>query len=38
MRGYEELGVRHIIFQYHPYTPEARQRLTEAVHLYRGMQ
>jgi len=38
MRGYEELGVQHIIFQYHPYTPEARQRLTEAVQLYRGMQ
>ena len=36
MRGYEELGVSHMIFQYHPYTPEALQRLTEALHLYRS--
>jgi probable F420-dependent oxidoreductase len=36
MRGYEELGVRHIIFQYLPYTPEALQRLTEAVRRYHG--
>jgi probable F420-dependent oxidoreductase len=36
MRGYAELGVRHIMFQCHPYTPEALQRLTEALHLYRG--
>ena len=37
MRGYEELGVPHIIFQYYPYTAEALQRLTEAVRLYRGL-
>ena len=38
MRGYAELGVRHIMFQYAPYTAEARQRLTEALRLYRGSQ
>jgi probable F420-dependent oxidoreductase len=38
MCGYAELGVKHIIFQYEPYSPEARQRLTEALRLYRGMQ
>jgi probable F420-dependent oxidoreductase len=38
MHGYAELGMQHIIFQYTPYTPEARQRLTEALQLYRGMQ
>ena len=38
MRGYAELGVQHIMFQCWPYTPEARQRLTEALQLYRGMQ
>ena len=38
MRGYAELGVQHIMFQCEPYTPEARKRLTEALHLYRGMQ
>jgi alkanesulfonate monooxygenase SsuD/methylene tetrahydromethanopterin reductase-like flavin-dependent oxidoreductase (luciferase family) len=37
MRGYAELGVQHIIFQCEPYTLEARQRLTAALHLYRGM-
>jgi probable F420-dependent oxidoreductase len=37
MRGYAELGVPHIMFQCEPYTPEAIQRLTEALHLYRGM-
>ena len=37
MRGYEELGMSHMIFQYHPYTSEALQRLTEALHLYRSM-
>ena len=36
MRGYEELGMRHIMFQLEPYTPETRQRLTEALQLYRG--
>lgn len=38
MCGYAELGVQHIIFQYEPYRAEARQRLTEALRLYRGMQ
>ena len=38
MRGYAELGVQHIMFQCEPYTPEARQRLTEALQLYRGME
>jgi len=37
MRDYAELGVRHIMFQCSPYTAEARQRLAEALHLYRGM-
>src|SRR5215467_4992634 len=36
MRGYAELGVKHIIFQYYPYTSEALKRLTEALHVYRG--
>lgn len=38
MRGYAELGVQHIMFQYEPYTPEARKLLTEALQLYRGME
>ena len=38
MRGYAELGVRHIMFQCEPYTADARQRLTEALQLYRGME
>jgi alkanesulfonate monooxygenase SsuD/methylene tetrahydromethanopterin reductase-like flavin-dependent oxidoreductase (luciferase family) len=38
MRGYAELGVQHIMFQCEPYTLEALQRLTEALHLYRGME
>ena len=38
MRGYGDLGVQHIMFQCEPYTSEALQRLTEALHLYRGMQ
>ena len=38
MRGYAELGVQHIMFQLAPYTGEARQRLTEALRLYRGSQ
>jgi len=37
MRGYEELGVQHIMFHCVPYVPEALQRLTEALHLYREM-
>lgn len=36
MRGYAQLGVQHIMFQCEPYTPEARQRLTAALRLYRG--
>jgi hypothetical protein len=38
MRGYAELGVPHIMFQCAPYTLEALRRLTEALHLYRGME
>ncbi len=37
MHGYAELGVHHIMFQIEPYRPEARQRLTEALKLYRRM-
>src|SRR5712692_3921110 len=33
MRGYKELGVRHIMFQCEPYIPEAVQQLTEAIKL-----
>jgi probable F420-dependent oxidoreductase len=36
IRGYAELGVQHVIFQCDPYTVEARQRLTEALHFYRS--
>ena len=38
MHGYKELGVKHLMFQCEPYTPEARRRLTEALYLYRRMQ
>ncbi len=38
MSGYAELGVQHIMFQCEPYTPEARRRLTEALHMYRRAQ
>jgi probable F420-dependent oxidoreductase len=38
MRGYAELGVQHIMFQCEPYTPEALKLLTDALHLYRGLQ
>ena len=34
MKGYEELGVQHIMFQLEPYTPETRRRLTDALRLY----
>jgi alkanesulfonate monooxygenase SsuD/methylene tetrahydromethanopterin reductase-like flavin-dependent oxidoreductase (luciferase family) len=37
MRGYEKLGVQHIMFQIEPYTQEARKRLTEALRLYRSI-
>ena len=36
IRGYAQLGVQHIMFQCEPDTAEARQRLTEALRLYRG--
>ena len=38
MRGYALLGVQHIMFQVEPYTDEARQRLTETLQLYRGIE
>lgn len=37
MLGYAKLGVKHIMFQCEPYTHEARERLTEALQLYRTM-
>ena len=37
MRGYSKLGMQHIMFQCEPYVPEAVQRLTEALQLYRRM-
>jgi hypothetical protein len=36
MRGYAELCVQHIMFQLEPYIPESRQRITEALQLYRA--
>jgi probable F420-dependent oxidoreductase len=36
MHGYAALGVRHIMFQIAPYTPEAIKLLTEALHIYRA--
>jgi alkanesulfonate monooxygenase SsuD/methylene tetrahydromethanopterin reductase-like flavin-dependent oxidoreductase (luciferase family) len=36
IRGYAQLGVQHIMFQCEPYTAESRQRLTEALQLYRS--
>src|SRR3989442_3624120 len=38
MHAYEELGVRHIMFQCEPYTAEAVQQLTEALKLYHRME
>jgi F420-dependent oxidoreductase-like protein len=38
MRGYAELGVQHIMFQCEPYSAAARERLTKALQLYRGME
>jgi cellobiose-specific phosphotransferase system component IIA len=35
MHGYAELGVRHIMFQLVPYSAQARERLTAALHMYR---
>jgi probable F420-dependent oxidoreductase len=37
MRGYAELGVPHIMFQCAPFNEESVRRLTEALHLYRGL-
>ena len=37
MHGYEELGVRHIMFHCVPYVPAALQRLGESLQLYRKM-
>ena len=36
IRGYAELGVQHIMFQCDPYTSEARQRVSQALQIYRG--
>jgi probable F420-dependent oxidoreductase len=36
MSGYAGLGVEHIMFQCAPYTPECRQRLAEALAIYRA--
>jgi probable F420-dependent oxidoreductase len=38
MRGYAELRVEQIMFQCEPYVPQALQRLTEALQLYRVME
>ena len=37
MRGYAEIGVKHIMFQCEPYNQQARDRLTEALQIYRSM-
>jgi alkanesulfonate monooxygenase SsuD/methylene tetrahydromethanopterin reductase-like flavin-dependent oxidoreductase (luciferase family) len=36
MHGYAELGVEHIMFQLAPSTEPARERLTEALQIYRA--
>lgn len=36
MHGYAELGVEPLMFQVEPYVPEALERLTAALHLYRA--
>jgi hypothetical protein len=36
MHGYAELGVEHLMFQCEPYVPEALERLTAALRLYRS--
>lgn len=38
IRGYEKLGVQHIMFQCEPYTPESIKQLTAAVKLYHQME
>ena len=35
-RGYAELGVKHIMIEFAPYTPEALERIASAVRLFRG--
>lgn len=37
MRGYEEMGMEHLMFQCEPYTDESVRRLTEALHVYRDV-
>jgi probable F420-dependent oxidoreductase len=37
MHGYAALGVQHLMFQCEPYTADARERLTDALKLYRAM-
>ena len=36
-QAYARLGVKHIMIQCEPYTPESVRRLTEAVKLYHGL-
>ena len=36
MHGYAELGVEHMMFQLEPYGPEAIERITAALRLYRA--
>ena len=35
-RGYADLGVKHIMIEFAPYTPEALERIASAVRLFRG--
>ena len=35
-RGYAQLGVKHIMIEFAPYTPEALERIASAVRLFRG--
>ncbi len=37
MKGYEELGLSHLMFHCSPYYPEAMERLAESIALYRKM-
>ena len=37
MKGYEELGVSHLMFHCSPYYPEVMERLAESLALYRKM-
>jgi probable F420-dependent oxidoreductase len=36
LKGYEDLGVDHVMFQCEPYTRESRRRVAQALQLYRG--